>query len=163
MEPVQCSDVGVFQSFFYSVLIQWTHLCGCGDVLVEYLQQWRLYLGKCLSHSRVLFGYLVSAQPFPCNLVVKVWGSTSILHHVWSLNPVFKNVRKDKGETRWDQAEWLQHLTVNAQWWSRFSPGFNLSILRHRKIWGAADEAVLNTLLYFIKKSTIHVCITTLQ
>ncbi len=25
------------------------------------------------------------------------------------------------------------------------SPGFDLSILRHRGIWGAADEAVLNT------------------
>jgi hypothetical protein len=28
---------------------------------------------------------------------------------------------------------------------SRNSPGFNPSILRHRGIWGAADEAVLNT------------------
>ncbi len=33
----------------------------------------------------------------------------------------------------------------DCQWRSRNSPGFDPSILRHSGIWGAADEAVLNT------------------
>ncbi len=32
----------------------------------------------------------------------------------------------------------------DCQWRSSNSPGFNLSILRHSGIWGAAEEAVLN-------------------
>ncbi len=42
----------------------------------------------------------------------------------------------------WDLAEWLERLPVNAQ--SHNSPGLDPSILGHRRIWGAADEAVLN-------------------
>ncbi len=33
----------------------------------------------------------------------------------------------------------------DCQCWSRNSPGFDPSILRHSGIWGAADDAVLNT------------------
>ncbi len=39
--------------------------------------------------------------------------------------------------------EWLEHLTAIAE--VPNSPGFDPSILRHSGIWGAADEAVLNT------------------
>ncbi len=49
----------------------------------------------------------------------------------------------------WDLALWTRSSLVvrasNCQWRSRKSPRFDPGILRHSGIWGAADEAVLNT------------------
>jgi hypothetical protein len=56
---------------------------------------------------------------------------------------------------RWDPAEWLEHLTANAE--VDKSPGFDPSILWHSGIWGAADEAVLKQYIekrnFFVKWS----------
>ncbi len=43
----------------------------------------------------------------------------------------------------WDLAKWLERLTAKAE--TTTVPGFDPSILRHSEIWGAVDEAVLNT------------------
>ncbi len=74
-----------------------------------------LYLGKCLSDFRVFFGYLVSAQPFHCNLIVKAWGSTGTFQNVCILKSVLINVRKNKGDIWLDRTKWLQHLTAKGE------------------------------------------------
>ncbi len=44
---------------------------------------------------------------------------------------------------RWDLAEWFQRLTSNAK-----AATVDPSIFLYSGIWGAADEAVLNKVLY---------------
>jgi hypothetical protein len=61
----------------------------------------------------------------------------------------FRN-RGDQCSFFWVSAEWLERLTVNAK-----VAGFDPSILRHRGIWGAADEAVLNK-AHFTAQTMVH-------
>jgi hypothetical protein len=47
------------------------------------------------------------------------------------------------------------HLTVNAKVQQSNSPGFYLSILRHSRIRGTTDEAMLNKILMYKSKKSI--------
>ncbi len=65
------------------------------------------------------------------------------------MNPNINIELDKKGNLRRIRTSWMRSSLVvrasDCQCRSRNSPGFDPSILRHSVIWGAADEAVLNT------------------
>ncbi len=108
-------------------------------------QNW-LTSGQALTKSSVWLSTLIlfiSQCSTPCHRPIP-----AALKQPKTFFLYLSNIEKIKAE-KMDITWWMRSSLVvrpsDCQCWSRNSPGFDPSSLRHSGIWGAADEAVLNT------------------
>ncbi len=102
-------------------------------------------------------GILQRERILPATIGLQIFNLFVCLKLRFAFTPARVAGAGNKSETRTTVIFWWMRSsrvvkTSDCQCRSRKSPGFNPSILRHSRIWGAADEAVLNNVRKKINK-----------